>query len=310
MINELLVSLVSRVLGEGKMTARGNRAFHCPLCNHHKPKLEINFTDNKKGHHPWHCWVCNEKGKYLNTLFKKIKALPEHFSELKSLVKTGYQVKDVEVIKYDLKLPEEFIPITDNDKNIIGKQAWFYLKNRGVTIEDVEKYNIGYCEYGRYAKMIIIPSYNKNGQLNYYTGRSFEKDPYIKYKNPEASRNIIPNEHLINWSLPLVICEGMFDAIAIKRNAIPLLGKNIQSELMKKIVTSTIEKIYIALDADAMKQTIKFAEEFINEGKEVYLIDLKEKDPSEMGFHNFTNLIQNTFPLTSYQLMERKLQLI
>ena len=310
MINELLVSLVSRVLGEGKMTARGNRAFYCPLCNHHKPKLEINFTDNKKGHHPWHCWVCNEKGKFLNTLFKKVKALPEHFSELKSLVKTGYQVKDVEVVKSNLKLPEEFIPITTNDKNIIGRQAWSYLKNRGITIEDIEKYNIGYCEYGRYAKMIIIPSYDKNGQLNYYTGRSFEKDPYIKYKNPEASRNIIPNEHLINWNLPLVICEGMFDAIAIKRNAIPLLGKNIQSELMKKIVTSTIEKIYIALDIDAMKQTLKFAEEFMNEGKEVYLIDLKDKDPSEMGFNNFTNLIQNTFPLTSYQLMERKLQLV
>ena len=310
MINELLVSLVSRVLGEGKMTARGNRAFYCPLCNHHKPKLEINFTDNKKGHHPWHCWVCNEKGKFLNTLFKKVKALPEHFSELKSLVKTGYQVKDVEVVKSNLKLPEEFTPITTNDKNIIGRQAWSYLKNRGITIEDIEKYNIGYCEYGKYTKMIIIPSYDKNGQLNYYTGRSFEKDPYIKYKNPEASRNIIPNEHLINWNLPLVICEGMFDAIAIKRNAIPLLGKNIQSELMKKIVTSTIEKIYIALDIDAMKQTLKFAEEFMNEGKEVYLIDLKDKDPSEMGFNNFTNLIQNTFPLTSYQLMERKLQLV
>ena len=310
MINELLVSLVSRVLGEGKMTARGNRAFYCPLCNHHKPKLEINFTDNKKGHHPWHCWVCNEKGKFLNTLFKKVKALPEHFLELKSLVKTGYQVKDVEVVKSNLKLPEEFISITTNDKNIIGRQAWSYLKNRGITIEDIEKYNIGYCEYGKYTKMIIIPSYDKNGQLNYYTGRSFEKDPYIKYKNPEASRNIIPNEHLINWNLPLVICEGMFDAIAIKRNAIPLLGKNIQSELMKKIVTSTIEKIYIALDIDAMKQTLKFAEEFMNEGKEVYLIDLKDKDPSEMGFNNFTNLIQNTFPLTSYQLMERKLQLV
>ena len=310
MINELLVSLVSRVLGEGKMTARGNRAFYCPLCNHHKPKLEINFTDNKKGHHPWHCWVCNEKGKFLNTLFKKVKALPEHFLELKSLVKTGYQVKDVEVVKSNLKLPDAFIPITTNDKNIIGRQAWSYLKNRGITIEDIEKYNIGYCEYGKYTKMIIIPSYDKNGQLNYYTGRSFEKDPYIKYKNPEASRNIIPNEHLINWNLPLVICEGMFDAIAIKRNAIPLLGKNIQSELMKKIVTSTIEKIYIALDIDAMKQTLKFAEEFMNEGKEVYLIDLKDKDPSEMGFNNFTNLIQNTFPLTSYQLMERKLQLV
>ena len=43
MINELLVSLVSRVLGEGKRTARGNSAFHCPICNHNKPKLEINY---------------------------------------------------------------------------------------------------------------------------------------------------------------------------------------------------------------------------------------------------------------------------
>ena len=310
MINELLVNLASKVLGQGKQTARGNRAFHCPLCNHSKPKLEINFTNNKKGHHPWHCWVCNEKGKYLNILFKKIRASSEYFDELKSLVKTGYQVKDIEIIKHNLKLPENFIPITDISKNLIGRQAWVYLKNRGITIEDIKKYNIGYCEYGKYSKMIIIPSYNINGSLNYFTGRSFEKDPYTKYKNPEISRDIIPNEHLINWSLPLVICEGMFDAIAIKRNAIPLLGKNIQSELRKKIVTSTIKKIYIALDTDAMKQAIRFAEEFLNEGKEVYLIDLKGKDPSEIGFSNFTNLIQNTYPLTPYQLMERKLQLI
>ena len=176
MINELLVNLVSKVLGQGKQTARGNRAFHCPLCNHSKPKLEINFTDNKKGHHPWHCWVCNEKGKYLNILFKKVKALPEYFDELKLLVKTGYQVKDIKTVKYDLNLPKEFLPITNNNKNLIGRQAWFYLKNRGITIEDIQKYNIGYCEYGRYAKMVIIPSYDKNGNLNYFTGRSFEKD--------------------------------------------------------------------------------------------------------------------------------------
>jgi len=104
-----------------------------------------------------------------------------------------------------------------------------------------------------------------------------------------------------------VLCEGMFDAIAIKRNAIPLLGKNIQSNLMKKIVTSTVKKIYIALDTDAVKQAIKFAEEFINEGKEVYLLELKGKDPSEMGFNQFTQLIQKTIPLTQYNLMEKKL---
>jgi len=106
------------------------------------------------------------------------------------------------------------------------------------------------------------------------------------------------------------LCEGPFDAIAIKRNAIPLLGKNIQQNLMKKIVTSAVEKIYIALDLDAMKQALKFAEYFMNEGKEVYLVNLEGKDPSEMGFENFTKLIQTTFPLDQYGLMERKLQLL
>ena len=33
----------------GKSTARGNYAYHCPLCHHTKPKLEVNFTEDKKG---------------------------------------------------------------------------------------------------------------------------------------------------------------------------------------------------------------------------------------------------------------------
>jgi hypothetical protein len=53
---------------------------------------------------------------------------------------------------------------------------YLILKSRGITKNDIEKYNIGYCETGRYAKMIIIPSYDENGQLNYFTGRSFEKN--------------------------------------------------------------------------------------------------------------------------------------
>jgi DNA primase len=174
---------------------------------------------------------------------------------------------------------------------------------------DIIKYNIGYCKEGLYKNMIIIPTYDADGRLNYFTARSFEKEPYVKYRNPSASRDIIPNEHLINWNVPVIICEGLFDAIAIKRNAVPLLGKNIQSSLMKKIVTSIVDKIYIALDRDAIKQALKFCERLMAEGKEVYLVDLQDKDPSEMGFENFTKLIQKTVPLTYYDLMEQKLAL-
>ena len=65
---------------------------------------------------------------------------------------------------------------------------------------------------------------------------------------------------LLIGTIPIILCEGLFDAMAIKRNAIPLLGKNIQSNLMKKIVTSVVNKIYIALDRDAIKQALNFCE--------------------------------------------------
>ncbi len=310
MINELLINLVNSVVGTGKRTARGNQAHSCPYCNHHKPKLEINFSENKKGYNPWHCWVCNKKGTRISSLFKQCKASPEKFEELFKLIGNEREFKST-VTTTTLKLPEEYKKFKDiTSSNIEGRQALSYLKHRGITQDDIDKYNIGYCSSGRYAKMVIIPSYDSMGEMNYFTARSFEKDAYTKYRNPETSRDIIPFEMFINWDLPLVLCEGPFDAIAIKRNAIPLLGKNIQSNLMKKIVTSTVRKIYIALDQDARKQALNFAEKFINEGKEVYLVELEGKDPSEMGFSQFTNLIQKTFPLTQYDLMEKKLQLI
>jgi len=308
MVNELLVNLVNTVLGTGKRTARGNQSYHCPFCNHHKPKLEVNFTENKKGYNPWHCWVCGKKGKTIKGLFKSLKVSSNKFIELSKLVKTGSEVEEV-IIQNTVELPKEFKPIINNS-DLTAKKAYNYLKKRNITKNDILKYNLGYCDFGRYANMIIIPSYDKDGTLNYFTGRSFEKDPFIKYRNPDCSRDIIPFELFINWDSPLVLCEGPFDAMAIKRNAIPLLGKNIQSNLLKKIVQSTVEKIYIALDTDAMKQALKHCEYLLNQGKEVYLVELEGKDPSDLGFSYFTKLIQNTLPLDEYNLMEKKLSLI
>ena len=309
MINQLLVTLVNSVLGTGKQTARGNMAYNCPSCNHHKPKLEVNFTENKQGHNPWHCWVCGKKGKSISLLLRIAGATQDRINEAKSLSKNiddNYVPKVVDTVT----LPDEFISLNNVDNSdIMARHALAYLKKRHVSKHDILKYNMGYCKSGLYKNMVIIPTYNADVRLNYFTARSFEKDPYIKYRNPSASRDVIPNEHLINWNIPIILCEGPFDAIAIKRNAIPLLGKNIQTNLMKKIVTSLVDKIYIALDRDAIKQALRFCEKLLAEGKEVYLVDLQDKDPSEMGFENFTRLIQKTVPLTYYDLMEQKLSL-
>jgi hypothetical protein len=310
MVNQLVVNLVNSVLGAGKPTARGNQAHTCPFCHHTKPKLEINFEENATYYQKWHCWVCDKKGSKLMSLFKAIDAPQDKINELRSLVGATRQITISENTN-KIELPKEFKPLSELTKNdIIGRHALNYLKKRGISKHDILKYNIGYCEGGIYDKMIVIPSYNSEGKLNYFVARNFDPNSPVKYKNPPINKNIVPFEVFINWSSPLVLCEGPFDALAIKRNAIPLLGKHIQDNLMKQIVTSTVKQIYIALDKDAQKDAVKFAELLLNEGKEVYLVDLEDKDPSEMGFEKFTSLIQNTHSMSQYDLMAKKLQLI
>jgi DNA primase len=285
-------------------------AHTCPFCYHPKPKLEINYDENATYYQKWHCWVCDKRGSKLMSLFKAIDAPQDKINELRSLVGTSRIITTTRGLD-KIELPKEFKSLFEiTEKDIIGRHALAYLKKRGISKHDILKYNIGYCEGGVYNKMIIIPSYSTEGKLNYFVARNFDPNSPVKYKNPPLSKNIVPFEVFINWSSPLVLCEGPFDALAIKRNAIPLLGKHIQENLMKRIVTSTVKQIYIALDRDAMKDALRFAEMLLNEGKEVYLVDLKDKDPSEMGFEAITNLIQNTQPLNEYDLMAKKLQFV
>jgi DNA primase len=310
MVNQALISTLNSVLGVGKSTSKGNYAYHCPFCNHHKPKLEINLNETDNGENKWHCWVCDKRGKSIVKLFQLISAPKEKILEVKTVTKYTSGKIEIKEIDKKVELPEEFVSLSIPDSNIEYKHAISYLKRRQITLDDILKYNIGYCVNGKYSNCIVIPSYDKDGNLNYFTARNFDKNSSVKYKNPDVSRDIIPFELFINWNLPIILCEGPFDALAIKRNVIPLLGKNIQKSLKKKLAKSEVQKIYIALDKDAIKQALTFCEELINEGKEVYLVEMNGKDPSEMGFENFTNLIQTVQPLTFSNLFEKKLELI
>jgi DNA primase len=311
---KMLMVLVESVLGKGRSTARNNAAYTCPFCHHSKPKLEIQLHTSEKKENPWHCWVCGEKGKTLAALFKKIKAPQNKIQELYSLIKPG---KKQEEQSQTISLPKEYISFYDQDKfindriaQIESKHAYRFLRDRGITYDDILKYNIGFCIDGPYSKRIIIPSYDSEGSLNYFVSRTYISDDPQKYKNPPVGKNIIGWEYYINWNVPLVLVEGIFDALTIKRNVIPLFGKTISEELMKKIVGSQVQKVYIALDNDALKEAIKHCEKLLSYGKEVYLVELDGKDANEIGFEHFLEILENTQPLTFSTLVNKKLSLI
>jgi len=299
-----LVHLLESVLGKGQETARNNIKFTCPFCKHHKPKLEVSLITNAANENAWHCWACHKKGLTIATLFRALKVYSAKKEELGKIIKPNINEFPQENHEL-LALPKEFTSLANPHSSSI--LATNYLHERGVTKDDIIKYNLGYCDSGPHQDRIIIPSYNEKGELNYFIARSF--NPFLpKYKNPKVSKDIIAFEFFINWNVPIILCEGVFDAIAIKRNAIPLLGTTISHELMKKIVTSKVKKIYIALDTDAMKLMLKYAEHLLNNNKEVYLVELDDKDPSQIGFERFTKTIQNTQPLTFQDLLTLKLQ--
>ena len=306
-INHLLLEVVNKSLNQrGTKTARGNYAYTCPKKHHRSAKLEVNCDSSSSHFGNFSCWGCGDfKGKNVIPLLKFVGAPIANIQEAKDILKVKSYYNEEETYQA-ITLPKEFKNFNNTPTS---RRAIKYLKSRRITQNDIDKYGLGYCESGIYKNMIIIPSYDSAGNLNYFMTRSFEEDPYRKTKNPNISKDIIPFELYINWDLPLVICEGPFDVMAIKRNAIPLLGKIIQPTLMKKIVTSKVRKIYLALDEDAMKLSLRFAEKFMDEGKEVYLLEMGEEDPSSLGFLKFTELIQNTTPLTPYLLLEKKLNL-
>lgn len=312
MKNLKLLQLLESVLGKGKPTSGDNIAFFSPFVSHYKPKLEININTNHAGENTWHCWISDKKGRSIVTLFKQLNLSKEKFEQLNRIIETTrYRSKDTSVEKLEvIQLPEEYRPLWIKKLTPDYRNAIHYLTNREITIFDIIKYRIGYCESGEYAGKIIIPSYNSAGQLNYFVSRAFYKNDKFKHKNPKISKDIIGFEMFINWAEPIILCEGSFDAIAIKRNAIPLFGKIIQPALQKKIIEERVKNIYICLDADALKNAIQIAERFMGEGLNVYFVELKNEDASELGFKKITEILAEIDVLTFEGLMQLKMGML
>jgi hypothetical protein len=97
------------------------------------------------------------------------------------------------------------------------------------------------------------------------------------------------------------------DAIAIKRNAIPLLGKTLSPCLLEHVVKHGAETVYIALDTDALNQAIRIAESLLSLNKGVYLVRISEKDPSEAGFVRMMQYIRTAQKLTFNDVVKLKI---
>ena len=268
---------------------------NCPKCQDEdglqqpdgRYNLEIN-TSKKI----FKCWRCDDPpfSGSLSKLIRKYGSNSDYILYKQYAGNELYRYDDViDITDIDddnlVELPKEFIPFSKmniNDKRHV--EAYNYITNkRQLPIDLLRKFNVGFCVEGKYRNRIIVPSYNKNGDVNYFISRFwFDSKKIPKYDNPEANKSkIIFNESRIKWDSTVYLVEGVFDMLSIPINTIPLLGKTISDAILEKILKFK-PNIVILLDPDAIKNAkdilIYLTSIYGNEYDKVKIVELPNND--------------------------------
>lgn len=255
--------------------------FNCLYCTEEKGgidnkyNLEISFSLGK-----FHCWSCGNAGP-ISRIIRKIggKALVEEYFRIINDIREN-RYYNLDLFKdlgettplFGLSLPKTFERI--NLETCRDKQLKEYLSKRKITQDIIDYYNIGKTSWDEsdwnWRNRIILPSYDIDGNLNYFIGRVYKNnDTRYKYKNCTADKNkIILHEDKIRWDADIYLVEGAIDCIYYS-NAISLMGKSLtpKMELYSKLYERANANIIICLDGDTDIRETKRIYQILNKGR-------------------------------------------
>ena len=282
--DQIVLSIVEESLGKPRRTREDNpqKYFNCKSdkCRHDIDKYNLAFHAESK---IFKCWKCQVKGS-VYTLIKQFGS-KEHLEKLKlalpyfNSVNGFNQKNNVDYDSVTCELPKEYLPLWEYRDSFKYRNALSYVLNdRRISMEQIKEWKIGYTEEGKKKLRIIIPSYNRFGQINYYEARAYWdklKETYMKPEYPDKD-DIIFGERDINYDLPVYLVEGVFDHKRIP-NSIPMLGKKPSDLLIMRLLQNNA-RIVLCLDEDAIKDCYDIFNLFSSLGLDVYYIDMTGHD--------------------------------
>ena len=249
--------------------------FSCPSCGHHKRKFSINLDKNV-----FKCWICDYSGRNIRRAIRRFGSFTQlqkwdQITDRSDISRFDdlFANEGVQQVEEKLELPPEFVSLANKRLPLSANRPLRYLQERGISREDIQRWKIGFCYDGQYGGRIIVPSFGMSGYPNYFIARSYVGHG-MKYKNPQASKNVVFNDLFTNWNDDLVIVEGVFDAINAG-NAVPILGSTLRtdSDLLRKIVRNDTP-CYIALDPDAADKERRIIQTLLRYDVELRKIDV------------------------------------
>ncbi len=324
-------------------------ATSCPFCGEHRHKLYISSSGK------YICFKCGTHGGSLISLImhaehttrkNAYRILKEHgissgsprivtqsddfnlFTELSTLMYKKPETKSLSVPRF----PEGLKMLEDNLNNPESYPFLWYLKHRGLSLEDIIDNHIGYIVNGSVERdnkppleinnSIIFITYNMDNQPIYWSTRSIEVHPYVKSlngmsrANEYSKKNVIWNMNHVTNDCDMVICEGVFNAISCTQGnyvGIATFGKNITNDQIRLMRDSNPRNYLLFLDNDAREQQLELYQRLVNIGvdsKKIRLVDnpYENRDANDLGKETTKRLLDNSQPITLYNLIEMRLK--
>ncbi len=246
----------------------------CPFCEKDK-----HFYANKE-HGAWDCKRCGETGSFWGLLKRlKDKKAQEHFftKGTQSTEMSTFRKQITEKADYMYKV------LTETD---LAKSAREYLKGRGITSEDAERYKLGFADD---LGAISIPYFDGEDVvgIKYRLINPLEGQP--RYLNETNSKCELYNKNAITSAKEIIICEGELDAIiAHKLTKLPVVALPGKDSLKEEwlALLAPIKKIYLCLDKDAQDTAKKHALKL--GAHKCYLVTMPYKDINEAYLNGLT----------------------
>jgi DNA primase len=290
----------------------------CPFCMHKsKSKLKLSVHLEKCF---YHCWLCDKSSNNISYLISKFdRSKTEAAQMLFKSVNKKFNLfgEEEDIDKIEVLMPEKFSFLVENFNaiNPDARDVFKYAIKRGFNKHKLHMLRPGFSLSQDFRRCLVLPSYDKNGELNYYTARKIDVNSHdsYKYKNASVSKkDIIFNEINIDWTKTLSLVEGPLDLIKTNDNATCLLGSSLteDSALFYEIVKNRTA-IKLALDRDAYSKALEIAELLTSYDISVDIINTKFfEDVGEMSIEEFNEFYENSKPYQQNDRLLNKIRLL
>lgn len=222
----------------------------------------------------WHCFNCGRSGLQYN------KDKGRTLDETKELIRQQRNIVDSHTDDAGIHLPSSYT-------TEIPTEAKCWLAKYGLTEKDLR------CGYAY--KRLILPLYNKEGELIFWQGRNLGKvtKDNPKYVNVRSKKTDYAIFKGTSNAKVVVLVEDILSAIKVSNtqcvDSVPILGSYIPTSILPFI--KDYDTIFIWLDYDKRFTSIKAASTLHELSCKVCRTIITEKDPKEYTIEEIKEIL-------------------